>query len=175
MDLQRVLTLRQSTRAFIKERQLTEAETDFIIEAAITAPLAMGDAQSTHLTVVQDKNLLDKIRDGILLTRKDGSKMDPLYGAPTLFIVSSTDISEDHIEYCNAACVIENILLAATAKGLGSCYIWGCLRKLRARSDLLARLNLPDGATILSAAAVGYPEVPLSEKTDRNTFGVTRL
>ncbi|NLN97047.1 MAG: nitroreductase [Eubacteriaceae bacterium] len=175
MDFNQTLALRQSTRSFIKDRQITEEETDVLIKAALAAPLAMGDTKCTHLTVVQNQDLLEKIRAGVQLTRKDGSKMDPLYGAPTLFIVSSTELSEDYIEYCNAACVVENILLAATAMGLGSCYIWGCLRKLRARADLLALLNLPEGATVLSAAAVGYPQTPLTERKDRDTFGVTRL
>ncbi len=93
MNFSKILAMRQSTRAFIKERPITEEETDFLINAALAAPLAMGDTKCTHLTVVQNKTLLNKIREGILLTRRDGSKTDPLYGAPSLFLVSSTEIS----------------------------------------------------------------------------------
>ena len=82
-------------------------------------------------------------------------------------IVSTTDLSEDHIEYANAACIIENILLQAAALGLGSTYIWGCLRKLKKNHELIERLDLPENSTILSAAAIGYPKEKLSPRENR--------
>ena len=110
------------------------------------------------------KEQMEKIRAACQLTRKTGEKMDPLYGASTMFFVSSTDLSEDCIEFCNAGCLIENILLQATALDLGSTYIWGCLKKLKKNPEAVALLNIPEGYEILSAAVVGYPAEPLSER-----------
>lgn len=45
-------------------------------------------------------------------------------------------------EKCDAACIIENMMLEATNLGLGCCYIWGYLPKLRANSVLLKKLDL---------------------------------
>ena len=59
--------------------------------------------------------------------------------------------------------MIETMILQATALDLGSTYIWGCLRKLRANESVLKKLQLPEGYQVLSALAVGYPAQELSE------------
>ena len=100
----------------------------------------------------------------MLTSKKTGRKVDPFYGARTVIFVSATDVSDDHIEYCNAGCVIENMLLQAAALGLGGTYIWGCLRKLRASQAVVEKLGLPEGYEILSAMAVGYPAEQVEER-----------
>lgn len=169
MEFEKVLHRRRSVRHFTQE-QIPEAALCAILEAAQTAPLAMGDDRTTRITVVRDPQLLEEIRGACaLVSRKTGKTVDALYGAQTLLFIAAADLSEDHIEYANAGCIIENILLQATALDLGSVYIWGCLRKLRKRPEIVARLMLPEGYEILSAVALGYPAEPLAdrEKTDR--------
>lgn len=167
MDFENVLALRKTTRVYIQGKEISKQDMETLIQAAKLAPLAMGDFKTTGLTVIKDQNLLERIRQGVLLTRKNGEKADPFYGASLLIIVSTTDLSEDHIEYANAACIIENILLQAAALGLGSTYIWGCLRKLKKNHELIALLDLPENSTILSAAAIGYPKEKLSPRENR--------
>jgi nitroreductase len=175
MELEKVLHMRRSVRSFTQE-QITEEELRKILAAAQTAPLAMGDEQTTHITVVQDTDVLNEIRGACALkSRKTGEPLDAFYGAPTVVFLSATDISDDHIEYCNVACVIENILLQATALHLGSVYIWGCLRKLRANKNAMARLNLPQGYQILSAVAIGHPEKPLAYREAKEKIAVGRI
>ena len=111
----------------------------------------------------------------MLTSRKTGQKIDALYGAQAMIFVSATDISEDHIEYCNTGCIIENILLEATALGLGSTYIWGCLKKLRKNEEVMKKLCLPQGYEILSAAVVGYPAKPLAPREISRKLSVTEL
>ena len=139
------------------------------------APLAAGDVRTSHLTVVHGGQLMEEIRDACMFTRKDGSHMDPLYGASTIIFFSAADISEDHIEYANAGCVIENMCLAATALGLGSCYIWGCLRKLRRHPELIQKLQLPDGFEILSAFVCGHTDMEKQAKPEQDLLQITRL
>ncbi|MDR1044208.1 MAG: nitroreductase family protein [Candidatus Adiutrix sp.] len=175
MKFENVLHMRRSVRAFM-EKQITEQELAKILRAAQMAPLAMGDDKTTHITVLQQPELLNEIRKACSLkSRKTGETMDAFYGAPTIIFLSATDISEDHIEYCNVACVIENIILQATALNLGSIYIWGCLKKLRAQPETVAKLKLPEGYEILSAVAVGHPGKPLEYREPKERLAVSRI
>lgn len=175
MDFKDVLTLRKTTRSYLPE-QISESQLQQILLAAQTAPLAGGDDQTTHLTVVQKPEVMEKLRHTCqVISRKTGQPIDSFYGAPTVIFVSATDLSEDHIEYSNAACIIENILLAATNEGLGSTYIWGCLRLLRQDPETLKLLSIPEGYEILSAVAVGYPKKPLEPREPREKMTVNRI
>ena len=163
MEFINALKKRCSTRAFTDQR-VSDEDVQMIINAAWNAPLALGDNKTSHLTVVRDPELMEEIRNTCMLKRKDGTLIDPLFGATTMIFFSATDVSDDHIEYCNAGCVIENMCLAAADLGLGSCYIWGCLRKLRAKPEVLSKLNLPEGYEILSAFVCGYPVKEIQDR-----------
>ena len=172
MELEEILRLRKTCRAYTDE-SISPEELDFILRAAQRAPLAAGDNKTTFLTVVRQGALLEEIRETCTLVNKTtGVRKDALYGAQTLIVFSAADVSDDHIEYANAGCVIENMHLAATALGLGSTYIWGCLRKLRKNGALLEKLALPEGYEILSAFAVGHPAQPLTEREYVQNFGM---
>ncbi len=175
MDFKDVLTLRKTTRGYLPD-QISESRLYEILLAAQTAPLATGDDQTTHLTVLQNPETMARIRKSCqLISRKTNKPLDPFYGAPTVIFVSATDLSEDHIEFSNVACVIENMILAATNEGLGSTYIWGCLKKLRKDSETLKLLMIPEGYEILSAFAVGYPVKPLAPRKPREKMTVNRI
>ena len=163
MKGEEIFKYRKTVRQYLPD-VVSDEDVEKILDAALAAPLAAGDDKTTHITVVKPGEIMEKIRAACQLTRKNGEKMDPLYGASTMFFVSSTDLSEDCIEFCNAGCVIENILLQATAVDLGSTYIWGCLKKLKKNPEAVALLNIPEGYEIMSAAVVGYPAEPLSER-----------
>ena len=175
MEVREAILTRRSTRAFTNQ-QITGEQLDAILEAAHMAPIAGADYSMTHLTVVQDAALLSEISETCGLRRRsDGSLIDPLYNAPTLIVCSVTGPSDDNIEYCNVACAIENMALAATGLGLGSCYLWGYLKKLRKHPELIARLELPEGYTPLSSIGVGYAVEPLSAREPRANLGVNHV
>lgn len=163
MEFRNVMIKRCSTRGFTDQR-VSDEDIRKILDAAQTAPLALGDNKTSHLTVVRDPELMEEIRSACMLKKKDGTPHDPLYGATTIIFFSATDVSEDHIEYCNAGCVIENMCLAATDLGLASCYIWGCLKKLRNNPEALSKLNLPEGYEVLSAFICGYPREEIRDR-----------
>jgi nitroreductase len=88
--------------------------------------------------------------------------MRPIYGAPTLIVVSSKkDAGAEKVGIADAACIVENMHLAATDLGLGSVYLWAFLRAFVEDSNLLTELNLPAGFQPVSGLAVGYPTEPL--------------
>ena len=172
-SIEELFRFRRSTRKF-RPDPVSDEDIQKIIDAGQTAPLAMGNDKSTHMTVVRDREVLDTIRKCCMKeSRKTPGKMlDSLYGAPVFIIMSAADVSDDHIEYCDVACVIENMMLQAADLGLGSCYIWGCLRKLRRSPETLALLNIPEGYEILSAMVCGYPEKPLEAREKKQKFTV---
>lgn len=169
-----VIRSRCSTRAFTSET-VREEDLEQIIEAGRTAPIAGADYTMSHMTVLGDPEVLTRIREGCMMKRKDGTLVDPLYGAQTIIFLSATGPSEDCIEYCNVACAIENMSLAATSLGLGSVYLWGFLKKLRKDPALLELLRIPEGYTILSAFAVGYAKDPIEPHEPKGRIGVTYL
>ena len=174
MEFMDIIHARRSTRAYTSE-QITKEELEAIVEAGRTAPIAGADFSMSHMTVVQSPELIEEIRSACQLTRKDGTLVDPTYGAPTLIFVSATGPSDDMIEYSNVACAIENMALAATSLGLGSVYLWGFLRKLRKRPDVVAKLGLPEGYSILSALAVGHAVEPVEPREPKGRIAVTYL
>ena len=175
MEFDDVIRLRRSTRAYTDE-QITEEELRQILDAAQLAPIAGADYSMTHLTVVQDPQVMQAIREACMLHRRsDGAPIDPTRGVPTLIMVSATGPSDDLIEYCNVACAIENMTLAATNLGLGSCYLWGYLKKLRQHPEVIEKLQIPEGYMILSSLGVGYAADPLVAREPEPKLGVNRV
>ena len=162
METLKAIAMRKSTRAF-KAEQITDQKLNTIISAGCAAPVGMGAYETIHLTVLQNQNVMDEINTA---TAKAFGKPDlkPLYGAPTVVIVSSTKNTQfPKIEYANAACIIENMLLAATDLGLGSVYLMGIIAALNSSPNLLKKLDIPEGFIPVSAVALGYPVEPLTD------------
>lgn len=154
MELKQVLVSRQSIRKY-KKQQIDELQLEYILWAGMAAPISRKDYKSIKITVVQDEKLLEEMRKAF------GEKMDPFYGAPTVIMVSSKQTPVKNIECLNVACVIENMLLAATDLGLGNIYLTSFLKKINNR-ELLERLGIEEDYLPLSAVAVGYREEPVS-------------
>ena len=108
------------------------------------------------MTVVTNKAFMDKLNadTAAMMGRPDAVA---LYGAPTLIIVSSTlpGGARDNVAYSNAACIVENIALAAVELGIGTCHIWGAVRALNANPELLKELKLPEGYVPCCAVILG--------------------
>lgn len=157
MTWDEVVALRQSTRAFAQVMPSEEA-VGRIVRAGRMAPISMHRNASYYIAVLRDPQVIDTWRAEFRAKVKDA---DPFYGAPVLFVVAgSTDI-ESTMRAADAACIVDHMLLAATAEGLGSVFICGAVRTLGETADYISRLALPAGMTPIAAAAVGEPESPL--------------
>lgn len=175
MEFKDVLLTRRTTRRYLPE-QIPDEMLDHVLQAAQTAPIAGADYTMTHITVVQNTDMMRALRESCTMKLPDsGEPVDAFYGAPTVLFLSGHGISKDCIEYSNIGCAIENMLLAATDLGLGSTYIWGCLRKLRKHPEIIATLALPEGYVLLSGVALGYPAEPLAVRPVPGTIGVNRI
>ncbi|MDD3881480.1 MAG: nitroreductase family protein [Eubacteriales bacterium] len=183
MDYFELLRHRKSTRRFTDE-QISQDDLSRILTAANAAPVGSNQYKDIHLTVVQNRGILDKLSEAAIKRWEDRAKMkkiigdtpnvafsqraiDPFYGAPTVIFVShrKQDL-QPGIEFSNVACVTYSMHLAATELGLGSVFMWGSLEAMREIPELdnTALLNLPDNFQSLIGIAIGYPQQALSER-----------
>lgn len=109
---------RRSCRKY-KPEQIKEEELSAILEAGTYAPTGIG-AQSPIMVVVQDKETRDYL--STLNARELGNQSDPFYGAPTIVVVLAERSRRTYIDDGNM--VIANLLNAAHAVGVDSCYIY---------------------------------------------------
>jgi nitroreductase len=162
METIKAMLRRRSTRGF-KEDKVPENLVDAILKAGCAAPVGMGAYNSLHLTVATDKALLNKVSDAATKgTEREGQ--DIFYGANTVIIISSQKPPVAGLDFSNAACVAQNMLLAATDHGLDNIYIFGTVRAFAAQSSLLKEFSIPEGFTPAASVALGYAATPVSDE-----------
>ncbi|MDL2237675.1 nitroreductase family protein [Christensenellaceae bacterium OttesenSCG-928-K19] len=163
MELMNAIAMRQSVRKY-NATLVSSEDIDTILQAGCAAPVAGGGHERIHLTVIQNKELLAKI--GAATAKAFGNeKFDPFYGAGTFLLVSvKPKESEPNIEIADGACVVENMLLAATGLGLASVYLWSFRWGLKEQPELVDEFGLPEGFVPVSGAVIGYADDTLKER-----------
>lgn len=149
------------------DQQINESDLNTIVSAGIAGPTARN-LQNRHFTVVQNKELLQKINDGVRIFMSAPSEYNPLYGAPTLIIASAP--LENALSDQDCAIAIENMTLAATALGLGSRYIVSPTRFIEgeAGKEVKQALSIPEGYRSIACLIVGYDANPSQAPVIRN-------
>lgn len=157
---------RRSIRAYAPH-QLTQEQLDAILQAAMQAPSARN-MQPWHITVVQDKALLDRINQAFCAEARRGMPdevrfSDPAYSvfyhAPTVIFVSCPSTQTMKYAETDTGIVIENIALAAHSLGLGS-VILGMPRLAfdgEEAAALREKLAFPEGYEYCLSIAIGTP------------------
>jgi nitroreductase len=109
---------RRSIRAYRPE-QITGEELDAVLEAGTWAASGMG-AQSAVMVAVQDRALISRIEKLNAAVLGDLEET-PFYGAPTVVnvLVDKTQVTPLQ----DGTLVMGNLMNAARALGLGSCWI----------------------------------------------------
>lgn len=111
------LMTRRAIRSY-KDRMPEMELVEKVAEAGTYAPTGMG-RQSPVIVAVTDKAVRDRISR--LNARVMGSDKDPFYGAPVVLVVLADRSVPTHVY--DGALVMGNMLNAAHALGLGSCWI----------------------------------------------------
>ena len=163
MEAIQAIFSRVSTKDFAPGQVNSEA-LKTVLECGMSAPVGRKRYDTLHLTVIQDKKVLDAITEASCM-RTPEQPFAPLYKAPTLILVSSKFERTDHIEYANVGCVMENMAIAAAALGLGSVYLWGFVQKIKDTPEIVNMFDLPQGFVPVSALALGYAENALEVRT----------
>ena len=166
METLEAINKRKSIRAY-KDEQITKEELDAIVGVANKAP----NAGPFQVTVIQDKEFLDEINkktkefmlgcEGFMRERASIPGYEPLYGAPTLIVISAP---EGPFTQINVAASATTMILAATDLGLATCYVVSSMATLTQLKD---KLNLPEGFEPVSGILVGYEapsDIPSPER-----------
>jgi nitroreductase len=159
---------RRSIRSF-KSEQIKEEELQAILEAGLYAPSAKNQ-QAWHFTVIQCKEMLttlnqetkamsSQIENEYIRQALSNEKMNIFYGAPTVIIVSGAE--EAIVIEADCAAANQNMLLAAEALGLGSCWInfLTFLFNGPKGEQYKKELGIPEGYKPFYSAALGYKKV----------------
>lgn len=117
-ELMNIIKSRRSTRAFKPELPPVE-QIRRIVEAAEWAPSGMG-RYNWHFSVVYNPEKTLKLARAIAEADNRGPEYN-FYGAPVIINISCE--RDDRNALLNGAAAIENLMLAATELGLGSCWI----------------------------------------------------
>ncbi len=165
-DAMEVLLTRRSIRNF-NDKSIPEDVLNKILEAGTYAPTAMG-MQKPIIIAITDKKLRDEVsRENAKIMGREGT--DPFYGAPVILLVAVEN-------YPNAvydgSCVMDNLLNAAWAMGVGSCWIHRAKEELESDfgKKLLKSLGIVGDYIGVGHAALGYfdGEPPLPKPRKEN-------
>lgn len=152
-DLLETIKTRRSCRKY-DERQITDTELNAVLEAGTYAPTSRGQ-QAPFIVAVQDADTratLARMNAEVM-----GVSSNPYYGAPTYILVFAP--ADAHNPVQDGSCILENMMLAAHAVGLGSCWIHR-EKEMFATDEgkaLMRKWGLPDGLMGIGALSVGYP------------------
>lgn len=163
MNLLEIIKKRRSIRRFTSQG-VEKEKIQALLEAAMYAPSAVNK-QPWHFIVIEDRTVMNRIMEV-----HPHSKM---FETANLGILVCGDLQLHHgpgywIADCAAA--TENILLAATALGLGSCWVGIYPRedRMKAMKDVFL---LPEHVEGFALIAIGYPaeekKIPARFQPDR--------
>ena len=174
MDALAALLTRRSTRNYLP-RPVEKEKMDKLLAAARQAPSG-GNNQTNHFLVIQrrdvlhtlagmveeafsrmevEENTYSSFKHAILASKKGGYVF--CYNAPVLIVVANRHDYGNNMADC--ACAIENMMVAANALDLGSCWI-NQLRWLNEEPVLveyLRSLGMKEYERVFGAVIVGYP------------------
>lgn len=168
MDLKEALYTRRAVRTY-EAVAVDEGTIQSLIDAAIQAPSAVNE-QPWSFTIVRDRALLARISDAakahMLATTPVGllshhfedilgdRKFNIFYDAPLLLVIASKIEGPWVTIDCSLAA--QNLMLAARAIGLGTCWI-GFAQSYLATPEGKAQINLPPAYLPIAPIIAGYP------------------
>ena len=166
------LNTRRSIRRYRPE-QVRPETLDAILEAGTYAPSAMGK-QSAVMAVVQDPEtiaLLSRLNAEI----QGNPGTDPFYGAPTVVVVLGDGEKLNWLQ--DGSLVMGNLMTAAAALGLGSCWINRAMELFDRPEgkELLKKWGLPETYRGVGNCILGYVEGDLPAPKPRKDGWILRV
>ena len=152
MDAMKNLLERRSIRKY-ETTQVPDDLLDQVLEAGLYAPTGMN-TQNIYMVAVRDKETRD------LLMKMNAAVMsregDPFYGAPCVIVVLGDADGYPVVE--NGSLVLGNLMNAAHAVGLGSCWIHRAKQTFETEEGkaLLRKWGLPENLVGIGNCILGY-------------------
>ena len=182
MEAFEAILTRRSTRKY-KDTALSKELIEKVIEAGRYAPSG-SNSQSTHFIVITDKGVLTELTELVkqafagmevkedtyvslknsINAAKSGNYMF-YYNAPVLIVTANRKGYGNAI--ADSACALENMMIAANALDLGSCWInqlhW--LDENEVVRSFLQEKGIKEDETITGGLILGYPDSGLPNRT----------
>ena len=154
MDAMYNLLNRRSVRKYT-EKPVPDELLDQVLEAGLYAPTGMN-TQNIYMVAVRDKetrDLMMKLNAAVM-----GRDSDPFYGAPCVIVVLGDADGYPVVE--NGSLVLGNLMNAAHAVGLGSCWIHRAKQTFETEEGkaLLRAWGLPENLVGIGNCILGYAE-----------------
>lgn len=142
---------RRSIRKYL-DQQIDEKTITDLLEAAMAAPSAVAK-DPWHFIVLRKRGTLDKLAE--LLPNGQMLRQAPL-GILVCGDMHKAHDQQESYMLQDLSAAVENMLLAATALGLGGCWLGVHPRKERMEGVRLM-FRLPDGIIPFCAVSLGWP------------------
>lgn len=168
MESNQVLSLMQSRRSVRKYRpdMLPKDVIEQIVTAGTYAANGMGK-QSAIIIAVTNKELRDRL--SVMNQEIGGWKkgFDPFYGAPVVLIVLADKNWANRVY--DGSLVMGNLMLAAHALGIGSCWIHRAKEEFESAEGkaILKSLGIEGEYEGIGHCVLGYPNGPLPQAAPR--------
>ena len=145
---------RRSIRRY-KEDQVPDELLDQVLTAGLYAPTGMN-RQNIIMVAVRDKQTRDQLSR--MNAAVMGSDRDPFYGAPCVIVVLGDPEIYPVVE--NGSLVLGNLMNAAYAVGLGSCWIHRAKQtfETEAGKALLRKWGLKEDLVGIGNCILGYAD-----------------
>lgn len=147
---------RRSVRRYKPELPPRE-DLEKIIEAGLYAASGKG-LQTAVIVAITDRALRDRLME---MNRRIGGwneGFDPFYGAPAVLLVLADRASPNHVY--DGSLAMGNMMLAAHALGLGSCWINRAREEFESEEgrEILRGLGIEGDYEGIGHCIVGYPD-----------------
>ena len=157
---------RRSIRRY-KSKQISREELDAVLQAGVCAPTAMN-RQSPIIVAVQNKEdiaAMSRLNAAVM-----GANTDPFYGAPTVLVVLADAYFPCAVQ--DGSLVMGNLMNAANALGLGSCWI-NRAREVFAGEEgkaLLKKWGIEGDYIGVGNCILGYPDEEPAMKPRKENY-----
>lgn len=165
MDVYEAISTRKSVRQF-QEKDVPEEVVTRLLEAARLAPSA-NNRQEWRFVVVRDKETRQKLAEAACGQR---------FVAQAPVVIACCAVESDKIMTCghpayaiDTAIAIDHMTLAATALGLGTCWI-GAFHEDRVREIL----SIPDSVRVVELLPLGYPKMQPAPRSRKKVDEIVR-
>ena len=168
---------RRAIRKF-KNEQIKDEELQAVLEAGTFAPTGKGTQSPLILAIQNPEDIatLNRLSAEIMgINPRPGTL--PYYGAPTIIIIFSTSLAaSEFLGLLDAASVTTNMLNAAYAVGLGSCWIHRAkeIFELDEGKALLHKWGIDEPVKGVASIALGYADMPSPTPKERRK-GYTKI
>ena len=156
---------RRSVRSFIVDKDIPSEDIEYMLKAAMHAPSA-NNTQSWEFIVIKDRTKINEMSEIHQYAK-------PLGTAPLAILVCAdmkpkgSDVNKFWEQ--NASAAIENILLAATYRGIGT--LWMGIAPIEEYMTKMKNMfSLPDHINAVAMIALGYSKTDFDMSKRSNRF-----